>query len=222
MSSLASTPLPMDKFAAWTALAEGIGSICPPQVNATLLVEEDWQGIRSVQRWCFAQHRFRQDVLQGPRIRRTFLAQYDKRQIHLLWSLRDCYQTMTRWKPFPQFDKRALGSERVAGEMTQHWECVSTNLAPLMFKVDAWLTHDQIPVRVEVHVLNRCDGLGAAKGDLAEPIVWNAVDVERAPLDASIFELPADAKPRHLLDKPVFNVGDLMKNTTIQHGRIGS
>ncbi len=211
---------PYDKLRLRTAVVETLGAIAPPKLDAMVHVVEDWNGTQSALRWWLTKNRLRQDALRGHRIRRSILAQYDLGAVYTIWPGDESYDTMSRWKPAPRFERTKVGKEVLSEQPTTHWRCITTNLAPLEYVVEIWLTEDGIPMRIDSHVTQRCDGMGVPSEEDTHRCRWLTQEVIRQPVEAARFELSKELKPRHLRHKPVFNVGELSKNTLLRSGRI--
>jgi hypothetical protein len=170
------------------------------------------------QRWYMTPGRVRVDLFSCDIQHRTLLAQYDKKEWYSLSILTKEYQILP-YRPM-KFDFQVTKkSEHFEGAPATRITAISESLAPIVFCVETWVDQENVPLLIEYDLWKGCN---KSEGFLIESRQWRTVLIEEHQHPPGFFDIPPDFGPPGTSGKPIYNVGDLMKNTAIQRGKIGA
>lgn len=188
--------------------------------------------------------RMRYDMLLGGKLLASYIAHFDKRIVWIFDPLRNTYREIPLGAKIAFATHTVKGTETIHGQTTTHHEATYMTVPNIFMHLSYWLTTDGFVYQIHSVLPKRCDNV---PGSLS--MFWETLKMDRHRIARDMFEIPVSyrkdkdgikgtdytevAGQRVPLKNntvsstppkaaPVFNVGDLMKNTAAKSGRVRS
>lgn len=188
--------------------------------------------------------RMRYDMLYNNKIVASYIAHFDKRHMWVLDPVRNTYRELKLGPKFTLTQHKENGKVTLAGHGVTHHEATFSSVPNIPVHLNWWLTSDNLIHKVQVHLPKRCDNVPGSMR-----MEWQATKTDKHRVPREMFDIPANyhldkngiegtdyvsicgykyplkgqttvATPEKAA--PIFNVGNLMKNTTVKSGRVRS